>query len=153
MSSGTKGNANPLIIDDEIDRRVRKAVEKSEEAINKSPSKYKNDVLDNCIQTYIKKDPFPQDQPLLYTIAPYLSMENRFTPALRVYSNENPGVQANVQHNIAEASYLNGSVATGLTRQPDNFYESAMRDERSQILNNGAQGNYNENYESRSNVN
>jgi len=83
------GAANAYTIDDELDRRVRKAVEISEKMINKSPSKYKHNVLDSYIHTYIKKDPLPEDQPLLYTISPFLKMQPRLVPTLKIYPQEN----------------------------------------------------------------
>jgi len=85
----TAGAAPAYTIDDELDRRVRKAVEISEKMINRSPSKYKHNVLDSYIHTYIKKDPLPEDQPLLYTISPFLKMQPRLVPTLKVYPQDN----------------------------------------------------------------
>lgn len=103
VKAGQTGTVNPLVVDDELDKRVRKAVQRSEEMANKSPSKYKNEIIDNCIQTYLKKDPLPQDYPLLYTISPHLTMENRFVPTLKVYSQENPNVGVS-HYNVADVS-------------------------------------------------
>ena len=83
------GAAPAFTIDDELDRRVRKAVEISEKVINRSPSKYKHNVLDSYIHTYIKKDPLPEDQPLLYSISPFLKMQPRLVPTLKIYSQDN----------------------------------------------------------------
>lgn len=88
-SAPKENTPNHIYYDDELDKKVRQAVQKSEEAANKSPSKYKNDVIDNCIQTYLKKYPLPNDKPLLYTLAPHLTMQPRFVPSLRVYSQDN----------------------------------------------------------------
>lgn len=102
--AGSNVNPNALYIDDELDKRVRRAVEKSEQMINKSPSRYKNDILDNCIQTYLKKDPLPQQQPLLYTLSPHLTMETRLVPTLRVYSQDNNANVSTSQYNVADVS-------------------------------------------------
>ena len=113
-------NQTPHIADDELDKKVRKAVEKSEGQINRtSPSKLRHDPLDTYIHSYIKKEPVQGDQPLLYNISPHLRMENRFTPTLKVYSNINAGGSS--QYNSQGPSH---NIASSGVRSQANYYSN-----------------------------
>lgn len=73
-------------VEDELEKRVRAALRKSEETISRSsPSKYQNKHLDPYIHSYINNEPIPQDKPLLQTISAYLSAENKYTMTLTQY--------------------------------------------------------------------
>jgi len=72
--------------EDELEKRVRAALRKSEETISRSsPSKYQNKHLDPYIHSYINNEPIPNDKPLLQTISAYLSAENKYTMTLTQY--------------------------------------------------------------------
>jgi len=83
-------NASHYVADDDTDRNVRRAVERSEAVINsRSPSKLQNQALDAPIHTYLQREPIQGEKPLLYSVAPHLRMNERFVPTLKVYS-QNP---------------------------------------------------------------
>ena len=119
-------NATPHLADDELDKRIRKAVEKSEGQINRtSPSKYQNEALDTYIHSYMKKEPVQNDRPLLYDISSHLRMENRFTPTLKVYSNNTTN-----QYN-QNSGYVSNSIVRGdRNYQTNDSNEGTERDNR-----------------------
>jgi len=122
--------ANPYSIDDELDKRVRKAVEKSESQINRSPSKYKNHDLDNYIHAYLKKDPLPEDKPLLYSISPHLTMHAKIVPTLKVYTQENSNLSAS-QYRMADVNnYIFGSGQTSSAVNQGYYSEPRYQQER-----------------------
>jgi len=114
-------NRNPqshYVADDEADGRVRRAVERTEGNINsKSPNKFQNPAIDQHVQSYIRREPIQGEKPLLYNVAPHLRMNDRFTPTLKVYSQNTNQATTNVNTQLHESRYQNATAHTAYGRE------------------------------------
>lgn len=91
--------------EDELDRRVRAALRRSEETIARSsPTKYKNPAVDAFIHSYLNNEPIVYDEALFKAITPYLTSDNKYTMTLNQYPEE--GANATNTNDTLRNAYL-----------------------------------------------
>lgn len=111
-------------VEDDLDKRIRVALRKSEETISRSsPSKKVNKFLDPYIYSFINQHPIVSDKPLLQTISPYLSADNKYTMTLTQYpaDGERPSelrASQDIQNPIQVEPVQSGTQSQKLSQDP-----------------------------------